>query len=100
MGDEHSKGSSDEKGGSWKDHMTAAMAYDIGRYQCSNTGNKIIDAIGGYLYKKSNNESEKNWEKARQSAEKEGASKEFESKKKDFDDYMFDKMFSLDDLYD
>ena len=59
----------------------------------TQTDNVYLNAVGGYIMKKSTGQSEENWEKARQKAKEEGALEEFEQKKKEWDDYMFDEMF-------
>ena len=52
-----------------------------------------MNAIGGFVWLKSINKSKENWERARQMAEKEGALEEFEKKKANWNNYMFDEMY-------
>ena len=86
-------GNESNSNSSWRDATTSAMCYDRGGLTMTQTDNVYLNAVGGYIMKKSTGQSEENWEKARQMAEKEGALEEFEQKKKEWDDYMIDEMF-------
>ena len=69
----------------WRKATLSAMTYDQGRYQCSNTGNAVLDKIGFRFG--SIEESSKNWARARELAERDGALAEFERIQKDWLDY-------------
>ena len=91
MGAQNSKDSSSDRG--WKDAYVSAMLCDRGRLTMTQTGNPYFDAIGGTMFKNTFDESNRQWERARELAERQGAKEEFERKKKEWDDYMFDEMF-------
>ena len=83
MGNESNSNSKESNSNSsWKDAMTSAMIYDRGGLTMTQTGNNYLNGVGGYIMKNSSKESNENWEKARQMAEKENAIEEFEKKKR------------------
>ena len=92
-------GGNESNNNSWRNATFSAMSYDRGRLTMTQTGNPYVNAAGSYYFKKGMSKSEENWEKARQLAEKQGELEEFEKKRKDWNDYMFDEMFNLDDCY-
>ena len=71
----------------WRKATLSAMIYDQGRRQCTNTGNIYFDAVGSAATLGSIHESTKNWERAREIAEKAGQLAEFERIKEDWDNY-------------
>ena len=63
-----------------------------------STGNKIINEVGKYFFMRSTDNSNSNWNKARELAEKQGELEEFKRKKDEWIDYMNDEMFSADNI--
>ena len=69
----------------WRKSTLSAMTYDQGRNMCSSTGNPILDVVGGRLG--SVEESNQNWKRARELAERDGALEEFEKIRNDWLNY-------------
>ena len=85
-------GNESNSSSSWRDATVSAMTYDRANLNMTQTGNNYLNGVGGYIMKKSISKSQENWERARQMAEKEGALEEFEKKKANWNNYMFDDM--------